>query len=504
MKLQLGPEIISSYKRLAYQAWYALAEFVDNSTQSYLNNKKVLDKVYAASSDKLTVAITAGKDHRGDFIRIEDNSIGMDESELEDAVYVGRPPSDTSGRSRYGLGLKTGASWFGDLWTVETKKFGSSVRHTITVDVQKIAAHHLNLPHKQKSAPRDEHGTTIEIRRLHQKLVGRTLGKAKEYLRSLYRRDITKGRLVLKVNDEVLSWDADIDKKLHRLKDGSLAKTTFRFKIAGKPVSGWAGVWERGSRRNAGLSIIQADRVITGWPDSYRPITLYGEQEGGSNDLVNQRLFGELELEGFEVSHTKDRILFQDGEQEALELKLKEALGGLRQIALTHRKAPSANRKLATDAQRDKALNELEHELELEEIRTFLKTYEVPSDRLVKKANESLKTVIVNNLRPNLKTRMNRTTISVYLVSDMSPNDPYLIIEATKSETSVIVIINLAHPHWAQLTNDESILNFIRHCTYDGISESKAWFATHSLQPDTIKLIKDNLLRIPMTLRSAT
>ncbi len=109
-----------------------------------------------------------------------------------------------------------------------------------------------------------------------------------------------------------------------------------------------------------------------------------------------------------------------------------------------------------------------------------------------------------SNLRPNLKTRMNRTTISVYLVSDMSPNDPYLIIEATKSETSVIVIINLAHPHWAQLTNDESILNFIRHCTYDGISESKAWFATHSLQPDTIKLIKDNLLRIPMTLRSAT
>jgi hypothetical protein len=82
----------------------------------------------------------------------------------------------------------------------------------------------------------------------------------------------------------------------------------------------------------------------------------------------------------------------------------------------------------------------------------------------------------------------------------MSPNDPYVIIESTKSETSVIVIINLAHPHWNQLTNNESILNFIRHCTYDGVAESKAYFTTHKIEPDTVKLIKDNLLRIPMTL----
>ena len=81
----------------------------------------------------------------------------------------------------------------------------------------------------------------------------------------------------------------------------------------------------------------------------------------------------------------------------------------------------------------------------------------------------------------------------------MSPNDPYVIIESTKSETSVIVIINLAHPHWSQLTNSESITNFIRHCTYDGVSEWKAFFATGTIEPDTVKLIKDNLLRIPMS-----
>jgi hypothetical protein len=67
-----------------------------------------------------------------------------------------------------------------------------------------------------------------------------------------------------------------------------------------------------------------------------------------------------------------------------------------------------------------------------------------------------------------------------------------------------IVIINLSHPHWAQLTNNESILNFIRHCTYDGVAESKAFFVRGKIEPDTVKLIKDNLLRVPLSLDSAS
>jgi hypothetical protein len=501
MKLEIGPEIISSYKRLAYEAWYALAEFVDNSTQSYFNNKAKLAKAYAGSDDGLIVEISSGKDSRGDFIRITDNSIGMSEKELKSAVYIGRPPLDTRGRSRYGLGLKTGASWFGDLWTVETKKLGETIRHTITVDVPKVANGQLDLPHKKEAAPANEHDTTIEIRKLHRKLSGRTLGKAKEYLRSLYRRDISSGLLTLKINGETLSWDANIDKRLLVKKDKTLAKESFRFKVGNKQVSGWAGVLAKGSRRNAGFSILQADRVIKGWPDSYRPVTVFGEQEGGSNDLVNQRLFGELILEGFEVSHTKDQILFDDGEQELLELKLKKELGGLRQLAITHRKDADERVKPVSDAQKDEALNKLEKELELPQIQDFLKTYELPSPGLLRKANDSLKNAIVSRRSPDLRTKINKTVVSVYLVNDMSINDPYVIVEATKSEASVVVIINLAHPHWSQLTNNESILNFIRHCTYDGIAESKAFFATGKIEPDTVKLIKDNLLRIPMMLR---
>ena len=214
-------------------------------------------------------------------------------------------------------------------------------------------------------------------------------------------------------------------------------------------------------------------------------------------------MFGELVLEGFEVSHTKDQILFDDGEQEELELKLKKELGGLRQLALSYRKDADERTKMATDVQRNAALNSLETEIKSEPIQDFFKTYEIPSPTLVKKSNETLKNAIVSKFHPNLTTKINKTVVSVYLVKDMSPNDPYVIIESTKSEKLVIVIINLAHPHWFQLTHTESILNFIRHCTYDGVSESKAYFVTGKIEPDTVKLIKDNLLRIPMTLNGA-
>ncbi len=220
--------------------------------------------------------------------------------------------------------------------------------------------------------------------------------------------------------------------------------------------------------------------------------------------MVNQRLLGELVLEGFDISHTKDRILFNDGEQEALESKLKNKLTSLRQLALSYRKDSDERVKRATDAQRDAALNRLEGEIASSNIQTFLKAFEIPSSTLIRKANESLKNTIVTKFKPDLKAKINKLVVSLYLVKDMSPNDPYVIIESTESKTSVIVIINLAHPHWAQLTKSESITNFIRHCAYDGVSEWKSYFATGKIEPDTVKLIKDNLLRIPMSLKDAS
>src|ERR1700737_3500655 len=98
MKLHLGPEIIKSYRRLSYTLWTAIAEFVDNSTQSYFNNRANLDQEFSRSGAKLTVLVEYDSNDGG-HLKISDNAMGMSLAELEHACSIAKPPADTSGRS---------------------------------------------------------------------------------------------------------------------------------------------------------------------------------------------------------------------------------------------------------------------------------------------------------------------------------------------------------------------------------------------------------------------
>lgn len=40
----VGPRVIDSYSRLPYTMWYALAEFIDNTTQSRTNYGRLIDE----------------------------------------------------------------------------------------------------------------------------------------------------------------------------------------------------------------------------------------------------------------------------------------------------------------------------------------------------------------------------------------------------------------------------------------------------------------------------
>src|SRR5690349_9616270 len=218
MLFKIGPDVITSYKRLAYTPWHALAEFVDNSTQAYFNNRKQLDALLTKDQDRLTVSIAY---ERGDdLLRIADNSSGMDYEELETALHVGHRPANTDGRSKYGMGLKTAACWLGDRWTVRTKKFGSPKEYEVVVDVAKVSKGDVSLPIREKKVlDVDSHYTVVEIRKLQRSLKGRTLGKVRDYLGSMYREDFRNKVLRLIWQGEELTWD-ELDSHLLRAADG--------------------------------------------------------------------------------------------------------------------------------------------------------------------------------------------------------------------------------------------------------------------------------------------
>lgn len=493
IEFEIGPQIVGSYKRLSYTAWYALAEFIDNSTQAYFRNKLKLDEAFKQEGSCLTIEII----YDSNQLIIKDNSIGMNFEELQNAVKLGNPPADVSGRSKYGLGLKTAAFWLGNLWEVKTKKLGEATEHKIIVDAKKIVRNQLNLEYSKKEADSSLHYTIITIKELQRSFAGRTVWKIKEYLRSMYRRDFTSYGLKLIWAGEALEWDykTEIYDRLIE-KDGQLIKRKLNFLVNDKAVSGWVGVFDEGSRRDAGFTLIKAERVIVGPPDAYRPFTLFQNE---SNDLVNQRLVGELIMDEFEVSHTKDEILFLNDEEEVLEKKLHEECSDLRVLALKHRKI-NTDDFLEFNEPNNSILAEFHNEITSDEITNYLDTVTLPAKDTIQKTNRIVTESIFQKVQPSLEINIGGVKVDLFIRNDMSPNDPYVIIESTLYKSTVIVILNQRHPYWDSLNSDESILHFIRQCTYDGVAEWKSYSVKGEIDPDTVKLIKDGLLRANFTI----
>ena len=496
----IGPEIITSYRRLDYTPWHAFAEFVDNSTQSFFNNEVVLKKASLDETRPLTVEIEYEPEN--DIIRITDNAMGMSDEELTEALHLANPPANTSGRSRYGLGMKTAACWLGNLWTVRTKKLGESKEHSITVDVDQIAAGNNDLNYISKEGvEQEEHYTIVEIRKHNQRFKGRTLGKIKQYLSSMYRQDFRDDTLNLIWRNEPLEW-VELDERLLKDRNGNLYKKEFEFSFVDdfdgedKFVKGWVGVMHKGSRSNAGFSILHSNRVVKGWPDSWRPSVLYG-QEQGSNDLVNQRLVGEIHLDDFEVTHTKDNIQWLGDQDEKVEQGLLEHCAEYREVARTYRKGTGQiDQRAPSEIETATAISELEAELSSPELEDIIIEDPLLPEVLVEEATKSVKEAILNeNHEEKLRANIGGILVRLFVEHDMSPNDPYLTVESAIAD-EVIIIVNAAHPHWNQLRGARGVLNYLRHCTYDGISEWQARQKTSRLDPDTIKILKDRLLRL--------
>ena len=503
LELTFTANIAESYKRLSYKLWYALAEYVDNSTQAYSNHKAKLTPVLKSEGNNLFVDILyhKGNDLSEDYFRIEDNSFGMDETVLRRAFTAGQKPDDDKGRSKYGLGMKTASFWLGDTWTVETSMLGVGKKYLIKVNISDIKGGSIKLEIEQEDIEPEKHFTIIKIDNLHKRFVGQTIGKVKSYLSSIYRYDIMSDEIEIYWNSDPLEW-TPVEEQLLQNFEGELVKKDFDFEVNGKSVKGWAGVLEKGGRGKAGLALVQNNRVIN---PNYRPDLLYGDQEGGRNDLVNQRLVGELFIDDFDVSHTKDQILWTGEEEEVVEEILVEELAEIKRIAATRRVkiiegAPSASDVII-------GFEEISKELESDEALDLLESIEIPPEEALADSNEYLLQAVVKRIDEPVIINLNELLIKLYTDEDMSPYDPYIIADSSKKiedgRTLIVLVFNPNHPHWKDIetkNKDNGVAIFIRQVVYDGVAEWKAYQKTGKLNHDTIKFIKDNLLRIPFSI----
>ena len=496
MQMELGLDIIRSYKRLSYTAWHALAELVDNSTQSYFNNSEVLDRAFEKENEKLEVSIVYDKE--SGLIRVADNSIGMSGDELRHALRIGAKPAIDTGRSQFGMGLKTAACWLGNCWSVRTKRLGETDEFSVLIDVEAVAEGRRDLPTKVNSGlSPDLHYTIIEIRDLNRNFHGRTLGKIRQFLSSMYRVDLRSGMLVLRWQDSVLTWE-DSEDRFIKAADGQVYRKAFEFQVGGKNVTGWMGVLAlgHGGRPYAGFSILRRGRVIKGFPESWRPESIFGQIQG-SNDLINQRLTGEIHLDDFDVSHTKDDIQWVGNEEAEIQEQLKEVAAPY--IAVARKPGRSDGPASGpTDVEVKSALDELKIELTSSEMADLLTIEEVPPPEVVKQTLEPMLSAAETRV-PDFEAPVGKLEVFGYMVSDGSPNDPYVTVDSA-SQVRVVVIVNMLHPFFGELAGSEGVLNFLRHCTFDAIAEWQARQMSATIDPETITILKDRLLRLPSRL----
>ena len=368
INIRPGVSILSVLRHLNYKPWYAMAEFVDNALQSYLDNRDALEQIEGPGF-KVEVGISLNTDDRGS-ITIRDNAAGIHQMDYERAFRPAAVPPDRSGLSEFGMGMKSAACWFSERWSVRTTALGESIERNVFFDVDKIVHDNLEeLAITSHSVNVDNHYTEITLMDLHKKPHGQTIGKIKKHLASIYRVFIRDGRLNLTFNDEVLTYPEPKVLYAPYFKDETATNIEWNKDIefdfgGGLEVRGFAALLETGSVSGAGFSLFRHSRVIEGsGDDGYRPEYIFKK----SNSYTYQRLFGELHLTGFEVSHTKDGFRWEENEEVFLELlkeRLDEAPVPLLAQAEGLRKRPSPREaKKAADTANQKTADSLEQNL---------------------------------------------------------------------------------------------------------------------------------------------
>src|SRR4051812_28209862 len=91
-KVSIRPEvtILSVLQHLNYRPWFALAEFVDNSLQSFLAHRKEIQKIDGPQA-KLRVEVETNSEDGG-MIVVRDNAAGIYHSEFPRAFRPAELP----------------------------------------------------------------------------------------------------------------------------------------------------------------------------------------------------------------------------------------------------------------------------------------------------------------------------------------------------------------------------------------------------------------------------
>lgn len=353
IKIESG--LISVLKAIDNKIHFALGEFVDNSIQSFIENKTKLEKLTPGFRPKIEILV------EGSEITIKDNCGGISSKDEERAFSLAHANPNIAQIGTYGMGMKVSACWFSDNWSVQTKHFNEDVIKTFTVDVEKVAKGKMNIGPKTKKASGNSF-TIITLKNCHKRTIPHTteISILKRHISDIYRFFLKDQIIDIYYNDEKLEYVSPSIKTMPvqkdqesisvgKLKPENAVNYVWKADIEridlgqGKDGPLWAEgeVWlrEQGiTTGQRGFAIFWKNRLMEGvagdpwmpgsdvWqiddPEDWKKYAIYG----GNNRGRNQRLEGYLHVSpNFKKGFQTNKL---DWEGKKLELagKLKERL----------------------------------------------------------------------------------------------------------------------------------------------------------------------------------
>ena len=215
------------------------------------------------------------------------------------------------------MGMKIASIWFSDSYKVRSLFLGETIERSIHFDLKKVVKEEKEklIVSNRNNCDEKDHYTEVILRSLSKNAPsGPQLKKVKEHLSSIYRNFIRSNKLELIFNNEPLAYNEPEILNTSWYNDPNGQKIVWKKEVSfshGKyKIKGFVGLLHEMSGINSGFSLFRRGRVIKGSHDEkFHPKIL----SGTSGSPRDKRLFGEFELDGFNVSFEKGS--FQDLEE---------------------------------------------------------------------------------------------------------------------------------------------------------------------------------------------
>lgn len=458
VSIALKPNVYTTFRALNNTVSFTLGEYVDNAVQSFLNNRSRL--LNLDPNYKLRIDITVDWTNRS--IVIEDNAAGIASDNYIRAFEPAHIPIDATGLNEFGMGMKTASVWLANKWCVYTKALGESVERYTEFDLPKVTSEgREELTVKETSMPENEHYTKIVLSDLSKNAPSTSqMDKIRRHLSSIYRKFIRSDEVDIYLNDVLLEapcYDI-LSAPYYKTpnEDDILWKKEIDFELGSYKAKGFIAILDKIQNGANGLVLLRRGRVIVGGSDErFFPATIFGQ----SGNFRYKRLFGELELDGFDVTFNKNG--FREEEDlyafmEVLRDELRSDTFNLLGQADNYRQRKKEqyekiSKTVAYTLKKDTKPKQLTRQIQKIESKIQDTEYLEKEESLILNARP------LDSHTESFKLGSHDYTLKIDLVTEITSDMLYSVLQDnnttavdTTDTTQIICKINLAHPYFTR------------------------------------------------------